>query len=104
MSSAYGAVLDNPDLLAAVLIGDGEAETGAIAASWHLNKLIDPAVNGAVLPILHLNGYKISGPTIFGRMSDLELKSLFEGYGYEPLFVGGENIGLANAGYPGAMP
>ena len=93
LSSAYGAVLDNPDLLAAVLVGDGEAETGAIAASWHINKLIDPAVNGAVLPILHLNGYKISGPTIFGRMSDLELKNLFEGYGHEPLFVGGENIG-----------
>jgi xylulose-5-phosphate/fructose-6-phosphate phosphoketolase len=91
LSSAYGAVLDNPDLLAVVLIGDGEAETGAIAASWHINKLIDPATNGAVLPILHLNGYKISGPTIFGRMSDAELKSLFEGYGYEPFFVGGKN-------------
>ncbi len=92
LSSAYGAVLDNPDLLAAVLIGDGEAETGPIAASWHINKLVNPATSGAVLPILHLNGYKISGPTIFGRMSDIELKNLFEGYGYEPFFVGGENI------------
>ncbi len=94
LSSAYGAVLDNPDLLAAVLIGDGEAETGAIAAAWHLTKLIDPATNGAVLPIVHVNGYKISGPTIFGRMSDVELQKLFEGYGYEPFFVGGENIDI----------
>lgn len=87
LSSAYGAVLDNPDLLAVCLIGDGEAETGALAASWHINKLIDPAVNGAVLPILHLNGLKISGPTIFGRMSDEELQKLFEGYGYEVFFA-----------------
>jgi len=93
LSSAYGTVLDNPDLLAAVLIGDGEAETGAVAAAWHINKLIDPAVNGAVLPILHLNGYKISGPTIFGRMSDAELRKLFEGYGYEPLFVENDESG-----------
>lgn len=92
LSSAYGAILDNPDLLAVCLIGDGEAETGAIAASWHISKLIDPATNGAVLPILHLNGYKISGPTIFGRMSDKELTELFRGYGYEPFFVRGENI------------
>lgn len=91
LASAYGAVLDNPDLLATVLIGDGEAETGAIAAAWHINKLIDPKINGAVLPILHVNGYKISGPTIFARMSDTELKKLFEGYGYEPFFVGGKN-------------
>lgn len=92
LSTAYGAILDNPDLLAVCLIGDGEAETGSIATSWHLNKLIDPAENGAVLPILHVNGYKISGPTIFGRMSDAELKSLFEGYGYEPFFVSGQDI------------
>lgn len=87
LSSAYGAILDNPDLLAVCMIGDGEAETGALAASWHINKLIDPAVNGAVLPILHVNGLKISGPTVFGRMSDDELRRLFEGYGYEPHFV-----------------
>lgn len=92
LGSAYGAVLDNPDLLAVCLIGDGEAETGAIAAAWHINKLIDPATNGVVLPILHVNGYKISGPTIFGRMSDKELQELFSGYGYEPFFVSGSDI------------
>lgn len=92
LASSYGAVLDNPDLLAVCLIGDGEAETGAIAAAWHINKLIDPATNGAVLPILHVNGYKISGPTIFGRMSNKELEELFNGYGYEPFFVEGENL------------
>ncbi len=92
LSSAYGAILDNPDLLAACLIGDGEAETGAIAGAWHINKLIDPATNGAVLPILHVNGYKISGPTIFGRMSNKELEELFSGYGYEPFFVEGKDL------------
>lgn len=92
LASAYGAVLDNPDLLAICLIGDGEAETGAIATAWHTNKLMDPAGNGAVLPIMHLNGYKISGPTIFGRMSNTELTDLFNGYGYEPFIVEGENI------------
>lgn len=92
LSTAYGAVLDNPDLLAVCLIGDGEAETGPLATAWHLNKLVDPVKNGIVLPILHLNGYKISGPTIFGRMSNEELKALFTGYGYEPFFVRGENI------------
>ena len=92
LSSAYGAILDNPDLLAVCLIGDGEAETGAIAAAWHINKLVDPATNGAVLPILHVNGYKISGPTIFGRMSNREMEDLFSGYGYEPFFVEGEEL------------
>jgi len=92
LSSAYGAVLDNPDLFAVCLIGDGEAETGAIAAGWHINKLVDPATSGAVLPILHLNGYKISGPTVFGRMSDHELTELFSGYGYEPFIVQGEYL------------
>ncbi len=87
LSTAYGAILDNPDLIVTCLVGDGEAETGATATAWHLNKLIDPSVNGAVLPILHLNGYKISGPTFMGRMSDEELRSLFWGYGYEPQFV-----------------
>jgi xylulose-5-phosphate/fructose-6-phosphate phosphoketolase len=87
LSTSYGAVLDNPDLVVTCLIGDGEAETGPIATAWHLNKLLDPATNGAVLPILHLNGYKISGPTMFGRMSDDELQKLFEGYGYKPYFV-----------------
>jgi xylulose-5-phosphate/fructose-6-phosphate phosphoketolase len=92
LASAYGAVLDNPDLLAICLIGDGEAETGAIATAWHTNKLMDPATNGAVLPIMHLNGYKISGPTIFGRMSNDELTELFSGYGYEPFIVEGDDI------------
>ncbi len=87
LSTAYGAILDNPNLIAACLVGDGEAETGPLAAAWHINKLIDPATNGAVLPILHLNGYKISGPTIMGRMSDEELLELFHGYGYEPQIV-----------------
>lgn len=89
LATAYGAILDNPDLLAVCMIGDGEAETGALAAAWHINKLIDPQTNGAVLPILHVNGLKISGPTIFGRMSDEELISLFTGYGYEPHIVSG---------------
>lgn len=87
LSTSYGSILDNPHLITACLVGDGEAETGPTATAWHLNKLIDPATNGAVLPILHLNGYKISGPTFFGRMSDDELRSLFSGYGYQPHFV-----------------
>ena len=90
LGTAYGAILDNPDLLAVCMIGDGEAETGAIAAAWHINKLVDPATNGAVLPIMHVNGYKISGPTIFGRMTNREMEDLFSGYGYEPFFVEGE--------------
>ncbi len=92
LATAYGAILDNPDLIVACMIGDGEAETGPTATAWHINKFIHPATNGAVLPILHLNGYKISGPTIFGRMSDQELTSLFSGYGYEPHIVAGDNI------------
>lgn len=87
LSTSYGAVLDNPDLIVACLVGDGEAETGPTATAWHLNKFISPKNDGAVLPILHLNGYKISGPTIMGRMSDEELQKLFEGYGYTPYFV-----------------
>ncbi len=91
LSTSYGAVLDNPDLIVACLVGDGENETGASATAWHLSKFIDPAKNGAVLPILHLNGYKISGPTIFGRMENADLKSLFKGSGYEPIIVEGHN-------------
>ena len=87
LSTSYGAILDNPNLIVACMVGDGEAETGPTATAWHLNKLIDPATNGAVLPVLHLNGYKISGPTFFGRMSDEELVHLFKGYGYEPHIV-----------------
>lgn len=92
LSTAYGAVLDNPNLIAACVIGDGEAETGATATAWHLSKFINPITAGAVLPILHLNGYKISGPTIFGRMSNKDLKNLFNGYGYQPIIVEGKDI------------
>lgn len=92
LSTAYGAVLDNPNLIAACLIGDGEAETGATATAWHLNKFVNPITSGTVLPILHLNGYKISGPTIFGRMSNKDLKDLFNGYGYHPFIVEGKEV------------
>jgi xylulose-5-phosphate/fructose-6-phosphate phosphoketolase len=87
LSTAYGSILDNPDLTTVCLIGDGEAETGPTATAWHINKFINPKINGTVLPILHLNGYKISGPTIFGRMSDEELEHLFTGHGYKVFFV-----------------
>lgn len=86
---AYGAVFDNPDLIAACVIGDGEAETGALAAGWHSNKFLNPAHDGAVLPILHLNGYKIAGPTVLDRIPREELAALFRGYGYQPFFVEG---------------
>ncbi len=92
LSTAYGAALDNPGLIVACVIGDGEAETGPTAAAWHINKFIDPRTNGVVLPILHLNGYKISGPTVFGRMTNKELKALFYGYGYEPFVVEGNKV------------
>jgi xylulose-5-phosphate/fructose-6-phosphate phosphoketolase len=86
---AYGAAFDNPDLLVCCVVGDGEAETGPLAASWHSNKFLNPARDGAVLPILHLNGYKIANPTILSRLSDAELTQLFTGYGYKPYFVEG---------------
>jgi xylulose-5-phosphate/fructose-6-phosphate phosphoketolase len=84
-------VLDNPDLIVACLVGDGEAETGPLATAWHLNKLVSPKNNGAVLPILHLNGYKISGPTLLARMSNDDILNLFRGYGYEPMIVEGDD-------------
>ena len=87
LAHAYGAVFDNPDLIAATVIGDGEAETGPLAASWHSNSFLDPAVDGAVLPILHLNGYKIANPTILARMPEEQLVKLMEGYGYRPYLV-----------------
>ena len=87
---AYGAAFDNPDLIVACVVGDGEAETGPLATSWHSNKFLNPAHDGAVLPILHLNGYKIASPTVLGRVSREELDQLFRGYGYEPHFVEGE--------------
>ncbi len=89
LAHAYGAVFDNPYLLAACVIGDGEAETGALAASWHSNKFLNPVHDGAVLPILHLNGYKIANPTVLARLGHDELASLFVGYGYKPYFVEG---------------
>ena len=89
LSHAYGAVFDNPDLIAACVIGDGEAETGALATSWHSNKFLNPVHDGAVLPILHLNGYKIASPTVLARIPHEELDQLLRGYGYEPHFVEG---------------
>jgi len=88
---AYGAVFDNPDLLACCVVGDGEAETGPCATSWHSNKFLNPARDGAVLPILHLNGYKIAGPTVLARLPHAELESLFVGYGYKCHFVEGDD-------------
>ena len=94
LSTSYGAAMDNPNLLVACLIGDGEAETGPTAGAWHLNKLLNPRKDGVVLPILHLNGYKISAPTVFGRMSNYELMTLFSGYGYEPRIVDATKEGV----------
>jgi len=91
LSHAYGAAFDNPDLLVCCVIGDGEAETGPLATSWHSNKFLNPAHDGAVLPILHLNGYKIANPTLLARLGHEELKSLFVGYGYKPYFVEGSD-------------
>jgi xylulose-5-phosphate/fructose-6-phosphate phosphoketolase len=86
LSHAYGAALDNPDLLVCCVIGDGEAETGPLAASWHSNKFLNPASDGVVLPILHLNGYKIANPTVLARIPHDELESLMKGYGHKPVF------------------
>lgn len=91
IAHAFGAVFDNPDLIATVTVGDGEAETGPLATSWHSNKFLNPISDGAVLPILHLNGYKISNPTILSRISHDELASLMKGYGWKPYFVEGED-------------
>ncbi|MBS0153432.1 MAG: phosphoketolase family protein [Nitrospira sp.] len=91
LSHAYGAVFDNPDLIAACVIGDGEAETGPLATSWHSNKFLNPITDGVVLPILHLNGYKIANPTVLARISDSELEQLFRGYGYRPYVVEGRD-------------
>lgn len=91
LSHAFGAAFDNPDLIVACIVGDGEAETGPLATSWHSNKFLNPATDGAVLPILHLNGYKIAGPTVLARIPHEELNQLFNGYGYNPYFVEGDN-------------
>ncbi len=90
LSHAFGAAFDNPDLLVVCVIGDGEAETGPLATSWHSNKFLNPVRDGAVLPILHLNGYKIAGPTVLARLPHDELQSLLRGYGYKPCFVEGD--------------
>src|SRR5438552_2627275 len=90
LTHAFGAAFDNPDLLAVCVVGDGEAETGPLATSWHSNKFLDPRTDGAVLPVLHLNGYKIANPTVLARIPEDELVSLLEGYGYRPLLVSGD--------------
>ncbi|HVN78826.1 MAG TPA: phosphoketolase family protein [Terriglobia bacterium] len=92
ISHAFGAAFDNPDLIVAAMVGDGEAETGPLATAWHSNKFLNPIRDGAVLPILHLNGYKIANPTVLARISHQQLESLFTGYGYKPYFVEGSNI------------
>jgi xylulose-5-phosphate/fructose-6-phosphate phosphoketolase len=89
LSHSFGAVFDNPDLIVACVVGDGEAETGPLATAWHSNKFLDPITDGAVLPILHLNGYKISNPTVLARITREELEQLLRGYGWTPFFVEG---------------
>ncbi|HXV35065.1 MAG TPA: phosphoketolase family protein, partial [Gaiellaceae bacterium] len=96
LSHAFGAAFDNPDLLVACVVGDGEAETGPLATSWHSNKFLDPAGDGAVLPILHLNGWKIANPTVLARIPERELLALFEGYGWSPRVVSGDDPGLVH--------
>ncbi len=91
LAHAFGAAFDNPDLVVTCVVGDGEAETGPLATSWHANKFLDPATDGAVLPILHLNGYKIANPTVLARIPEPELVALFEGYGWRPLIVAGDD-------------
>ena len=91
LSHAYGAAFDNPDLIVACVVGDGEAETGPLATGWHSNKFLNPARDGAVLPILHLNGYKIANPTVLARISHEELETCSNGYGYTPYFVEGDD-------------
>src|SRR5579875_3561117 len=90
LSHGFGAVFDNPDLIATVVVGDGEAETGPLATSWHSNKFLNPVTDGAVLPVLHLNGYKIANPTILARIPPAELERLLEGYGWHPYVVEGD--------------
>src|SRR5579863_6325483 len=100
---AYGAAFDSPDLVVCCVVGDGEAETGPLATSWHSNKFLNPARDGAVLPILHLNGYKIAGPTVLARIPREELIELFTGYGYKPHFVEGDDPGQMHQDMAAAM-
>ena len=103
VSHAFGAAFDNPDLLVTVVVGDGEAETGPLATSWHSNKFLNPIRDGAVLPILNLNGYKINNPTLLARVSHEELEDLFKGYGWTPHFVEGEDVGLMHQEMAGTL-
>ncbi len=103
LAHAYGAAFDNPDLIVACVVGDGEAETGALAASWHSNKFLNPAHDGAVLPILHLNGYKIANPTLLARISHQELTDLMRGYGHEPHFVEGDDPARVHQALAGVL-
>jgi xylulose-5-phosphate/fructose-6-phosphate phosphoketolase len=103
LAHAYGAAFDNPNLIVTCIVGDGEAETGALAASWHSNKFLNPARDGAVLPILHLNGYKIANPTVLARISRDDLTSLMRGYGHEPFFVEGDDPALVHQALAAAM-
>jgi len=103
LAHAYGAAFDNPDLIVACIVGDGEAETGALAASWHSNKFLNPARDGAVLPVLHLNGFKIANPTMLARISREELTALLRGYGYDPLFVEGHEPAVVHQALAGTL-
>jgi xylulose-5-phosphate/fructose-6-phosphate phosphoketolase len=103
LAHAYGAAFDNPDLLVACIVGDGEAETGPLATSWHSNKFTDPVHDGAVLPILHLNGYKIASPTVLARLPEPELLALMEGYGHKPYLVAGDDAALVHQSLAAAL-
>jgi xylulose-5-phosphate/fructose-6-phosphate phosphoketolase len=103
LSHAFGAVLDNPDLIAACVVGDGEAETGPLATSWHSNKFLNPVTDGAVLPILHLNGYKIANPTVLARIPQADLHALMAGYGYQPIEVSGDDPDVMHQAMAAAM-
>ncbi len=103
LAHAFGAAFDNPDLIVSCIVGDGEAETGALATSWHSNKFLNPARDGAVLPILHLNGFKIANPTVLARISRQELTDLFRGYGYDPHFVEGDDPAAVHQSLAGTL-
>src|SRR5581483_4551178 len=103
LAHAYGAAFDNPDLLVCCVVGDGEAETGPLATSWHSNKFLNPATDGAVLPVLHLNGYKIANPTVLARIPEDELVALLEGYGHRPLLVSGDDPALVHQAFASAL-
>ncbi|HLK44643.1 MAG TPA: phosphoketolase family protein, partial [Acidimicrobiales bacterium] len=103
LSHAFGAAFDNPDLLVACVVGDGEAETGPLATGWHSNKFLDPATDGVVLPVLHLNGYKIANPTVLARIPQAELESLMRGYGWEPYLVAGADPKQVHADLAGTL-